>query len=217
MARYTGPDCKRCRREKMKLFLKGASASRRSARSRSVPTRRVSTAAVAPRRASTSCRCARSRSARASTACSRSSSAATTTRPTASRARPARTCCASSRRRLDNVVYRAGFAKSRDMARQLVRHGHITVNGQQGRHPVLPRERERHRRGPRQSSLELTPFVVARAEVGERDGAGVDRGHPEQDADPRALPPGPAGHRHAGPGAADRRALLEVALDRPAA
>ena len=24
MARYTGPDCKRCRREKMKLFLKGA-------------------------------------------------------------------------------------------------------------------------------------------------------------------------------------------------
>ena len=31
--------------------------------------------------------------------------------------------------RLDNVVYRGGFAKSRDMARQLVRHGHITVNG----------------------------------------------------------------------------------------
>ena len=24
MARYTGADCKRCRREKMKLFLKGA-------------------------------------------------------------------------------------------------------------------------------------------------------------------------------------------------
>ena len=31
--------------------------------------------------------------------------------------------------RLDNVVYRAGFAKSRDMARQLVGHGHIRVNG----------------------------------------------------------------------------------------
>ena len=31
--------------------------------------------------------------------------------------------------RLDNVVYRAGFAKSRDMARQLVRHGHFMVNG----------------------------------------------------------------------------------------
>ncbi|MFP4475916.1 MAG: 30S ribosomal protein S4 [Desulfatibacillaceae bacterium] len=32
-------------------------------------------------------------------------------------------------RRLDNVVYRLGFANSRDQARQLVRHGHFTVNG----------------------------------------------------------------------------------------
>ncbi|MGB3976097.1 MAG: 30S ribosomal protein S4 [bacterium] len=31
--------------------------------------------------------------------------------------------------RLDNVVYRAGFAKSRKQARQLVSHGHILVNG----------------------------------------------------------------------------------------
>jgi small subunit ribosomal protein S4 len=31
--------------------------------------------------------------------------------------------------RLDNVVYRLGFAESRAHARQLVRHGHITVNG----------------------------------------------------------------------------------------
>ncbi len=30
--------------------------------------------------------------------------------------------------RLDNVVYRLGFAASRDEARQLVRHGHFTVN-----------------------------------------------------------------------------------------
>jgi len=32
-------------------------------------------------------------------------------------------------RRLDNVVYRMGFAMSRRQARQLVRHGHIAVNG----------------------------------------------------------------------------------------
>lgn len=31
--------------------------------------------------------------------------------------------------RLDNVVYRLGFAKSRDEARQIVGHGHINVNG----------------------------------------------------------------------------------------
>jgi small subunit ribosomal protein S4 len=32
-------------------------------------------------------------------------------------------------RRLDNVVYRLGFAVSRRQARQLVRHGHVAVNG----------------------------------------------------------------------------------------
>lgn len=32
-------------------------------------------------------------------------------------------------RRLDNVAYRLGFADSRPQARQLVRHGHILVNG----------------------------------------------------------------------------------------
>lgn len=31
--------------------------------------------------------------------------------------------------RLDNVVFRLGFAKTRDQARQLVSHGHIFVNG----------------------------------------------------------------------------------------
>jgi small subunit ribosomal protein S4 len=35
----------------------------------------------------------------------------------------------SLERRLDNVVYRLGFATSRPQARQLVRHGHFTVNG----------------------------------------------------------------------------------------
>jgi len=31
--------------------------------------------------------------------------------------------------RLDNVLYRMGFASSRDQARQLVRHNHVLVNG----------------------------------------------------------------------------------------
>ncbi len=37
--------------------------------------------------------------------------------------------------RLDNVVYRAGFTKTRRAARQLVSHGHVTVNG---RHMTIP-------------------------------------------------------------------------------
>ena len=32
-------------------------------------------------------------------------------------------------RRLENIVYRMGFASSRNQARQLVRHNHFTVNG----------------------------------------------------------------------------------------
>jgi small subunit ribosomal protein S4 len=36
---------------------------------------------------------------------------------------------ASLERRLDNVIYRLGFAPSRNQARQLVRHNHFKVNG----------------------------------------------------------------------------------------
>ncbi|HLS53779.1 MAG TPA: 30S ribosomal protein S4, partial [Tissierellaceae bacterium] len=39
--------------------------------------------------------------------------------------------------RLDNVVYRLGFASSRAEARQLVRHGHFTVNGQRADIPSI--------------------------------------------------------------------------------
>lgn len=37
--------------------------------------------------------------------------------------------------RLDNVVYRIGLAKTRQLARQMVSHGHITVNGRRNTVP----------------------------------------------------------------------------------
>jgi small subunit ribosomal protein S4 len=40
-------------------------------------------------------------------------------------------------RRLDNVVYRAGFAQSRDDARQLVLHRHVLLNGRIAKTPSL--------------------------------------------------------------------------------
>ncbi len=52
-----------------------------------------------------------------------------TRRLSASRASPVRSCCRSSERRLDNVVFRMGFANTRREARQLVNHAHFTVNG----------------------------------------------------------------------------------------
>ena len=46
--------------------------------------------------------------------------------------------------RLDNLVYRMGFARTRRGARQLVNHGHIQVNGQtpRGRDPLRGAFRE---------------------------------------------------------------------------
>lgn len=40
-------------------------------------------------------------------------------------------------RRLDNVVYRLGFASSRAESRQLVRHGHFTLNGRKATIPSM--------------------------------------------------------------------------------
>ena len=39
--------------------------------------------------------------------------------------------------RLDNIVYRAGFANSRNQARQIVRHGLITLNGRKADIPSM--------------------------------------------------------------------------------
>ena len=69
--------------------------------------------------------------------------------------------------RLDNVVYRAGFARTRRQARQLVVHGHFLVNGKKVDIPsfrVSPNDIIE----VKPSSREMTPFVVAHAEVGER-------------------------------------------------
>ena len=69
--------------------------------------------------------------------------------------------------RLDNVVFRAGFAKSRDMARQLVKHGHFLVNGKKVNIPsfrVTPMDVIDVVPG----SLDTTPFIIASAELGEK-------------------------------------------------
>jgi len=68
-------------------------------------------------------------------------------------------------RRLDNVVYRSGFASNRRQARQLISHGHFTVNGRRVTIPsYLVREGEIIE--PRESSKKLVVIQegVARAE-----------------------------------------------------
>ncbi len=50
--------------------------------------------------------------------------------------------------RLDNVVYRAGFARTRRHARQLVVHGHFMVNGRKVDIPSFQVDRARRHRRP---------------------------------------------------------------------
>ncbi len=69
--------------------------------------------------------------------------------------------------RLDNVVYRAGFARTRRHARQLVVHGHFLVNGRKVNMPsyrVTPHDIIE----VRPKSRDLTPFLIARETHGER-------------------------------------------------
>ena len=69
--------------------------------------------------------------------------------------------------RLDNVVYRAGFARTRRQARQLVVHGHFLVNGQRVNIPSY-RVRAKDIIDVAEKSLNLTPFVIARETHGDR-------------------------------------------------
>ena len=70
--------------------------------------------------------------------------------------------------RLDNVVYRAGFASSRDQARQLVNHGHFTVNGHKvdiASYRVKPSDIIE----VKATSREMTPFLAAINDAGLRE------------------------------------------------
>ena len=69
--------------------------------------------------------------------------------------------------RLDNVIYRSGFASTRRQARQLVVHGHFLVNGKKVDIPSF-QVTDHDIIDVREKSLELTPLIVARETHGER-------------------------------------------------
>ena len=69
--------------------------------------------------------------------------------------------------RLDNVVYRAGLARTRRMARQLVNHGHFLVNGQNVNIPSFQVSKF-DIIDVRPKSLSTTPFTIAKETLGER-------------------------------------------------
>jgi small subunit ribosomal protein S4 len=69
--------------------------------------------------------------------------------------------------RLDNVVYRAGLARTRRMSRQLVSHGHFIVNGEKVDIPSF-RVTQYDIIDIKPASRETLPFVIARENYGDR-------------------------------------------------
>jgi small subunit ribosomal protein S4 len=69
--------------------------------------------------------------------------------------------------RLDNVVYRAGLARTRRQARQLVSHGHFLVNGVKVNIPSY-RVSRYDIIDVKEKSLNTLPFQIARETAGDR-------------------------------------------------
>ena len=137
MARYTGASCRLCRREGKKLFLKGE----RCYSDKCAVTRRASLPGQHGK--------GRKKSSeygvqlRAKQTAKRYYGVSEVQFSTYFEKAAAKTGVTGDNllqileSRLDNVVYRLGFAASRKEARQLVRHGHFSVNGSKANIPSI--------------------------------------------------------------------------------
>jgi small subunit ribosomal protein S4 len=167
MARYTGADCKHCRREKTKLFLKGAKCDSPKCPIEIRPYPPGEHGRNRPRESDYLLQLREKQRAKRMYGVLERQFRSYYEEATRRRGKSGDNLLQILECRLDNVVYRAGFAKSRDMARQLVSHGHILVNGKKVDIPsyqVSPNDII----DVREKSQDLTPFVVAQAEAGER-------------------------------------------------
>lgn len=130
MARYIGPKCKICRRESEKLFLKGSRCyTDKCAFSRrgyppgthgKVGRRKLTSFAIQLRE---------KQKVKAIYGLLEAQFVKTFADAVKKSGSPGVNLLVALERRLDNVVYQLGIAPSRTHARQLIRHGHISVNG----------------------------------------------------------------------------------------
>ena len=209
MASYTGPVCKLCRREKTKLFLKGTRCESPEVPDREGPAPPGEHGRGRVRESEYLLQLREKQKAKRFYGILEKQFRGYYAEAARSKGVTGEELMRICESRLDNVVYRAGFAMNRPMARQLVTHGHFQVNGRKVNIPsfrVKPgdvvdgRGRSKthgtHRRervvrgGPRDPRLaQLEPQGAERR--GARS-AGADS------------------DRRSGPRAADRRVLLEV-------
>lgn len=131
MARYTGPVCRLCRREGEKLFLKGERCYTNKC---SVERREGGPGQHGKRRQSFSdfkTQLREKQKVKRSYGLLEAKFRKYFVSAAKSKGVTGTELLISLERRLDNITYRLGFGQSRSHARQVVRHGHVRVNGKQ--------------------------------------------------------------------------------------
>ena len=131
MGRYVGPSCKQCRREGTKLFLKGTKCFTEKCpveRRPYAPGQHGQSTARRRKSSEYSKQLREKQKIKRIYGVSEAQFANTFDRVTTLPGITGHNLLAALESRLDNMVYRLGFAASRKAARQLIRHRHVEVN-----------------------------------------------------------------------------------------
>ncbi|MFN2400313.1 MAG: 30S ribosomal protein S4 [Gemmatimonadaceae bacterium] len=132
MARYTGPSCRQCRREVTKLFLKGTKCFTEKCpveRRPYAPGQHGQSTARRRKSSEYAKQLREKQKVKRMYGVSERQFRNTFERVNALPGITGHNLLAALESRLDNIVYRMGFASSRKAARQLIRHRHFEVNG----------------------------------------------------------------------------------------
>jgi len=132
MARYTGPSCRQCRREGAKLFLKGTKCFNEKCpveRRPYAPGQHGQATARRKKMSEFAKQLREKQKIKRIYGISEKQFRNTFERVASQAGIAGHNLLAALETRLDNVVYRMGFAPSRKAARQLIRHRHIEVKG----------------------------------------------------------------------------------------
>ena len=129
MARYTGPVCRLCRRERMKLFLKGPKCDTMKCPVERKPYPPGEHGRGRIRESEYMFQLREKQKARRIYGLLEKQFRNLYAEAAKQSGITGENLLRMLEQRADNVVFRAGFASSRNQARQWVRHGHVTVNG----------------------------------------------------------------------------------------
>jgi len=137
MARYIGPVCRLCRRENQKLFLKGdrCFSEKCAVERRAYPPGQHGQGR--PRFSDYGVQLREKQKVKRIYGMLERQFEKTMDTASRMKGRTGENLLQLLERRLDNVVFRLGFATSRSEARQLVRHGHFLVNGRKASIPSM--------------------------------------------------------------------------------